>query len=90
MFRLTEDTPLVGFHGMANPFGLSKLGLILYDNVDPICRQYHPEMNTEDIEDNDDEFDASMQVEGAISRSERARAQALEAILAYDSLVKAR
>ena len=37
MIRLTEEAPLVGFHGMADFEGLVSLGLILLDNLDPVC-----------------------------------------------------
>ena len=35
MIRLTPETPLVGFHGMATEKGLTSLGLILLDTLDP-------------------------------------------------------
>jgi len=35
MIRLVPETPLVGFHGMSNEDGITSLGLILVDIMDP-------------------------------------------------------
>lgn len=35
--RLTDDTPLVGFHGMGDGMGMTSLGLILLDASESVC-----------------------------------------------------
>ena len=36
---LPEETPLVGFHGKVDSFGITSLGLILVDTLDPVCSE---------------------------------------------------
>lgn len=38
MTRLSDEAPLVGFHGMSDSYGLTSLGLILLDSLDPVCQ----------------------------------------------------
>ena len=35
--RITDDTPLVGFHGMGDGMGMTSLGLILLDASESVC-----------------------------------------------------
>ena len=89
VIRLTDEAPLVGFHGMSDPNGLVSLGLILLDNLDPVCQQPHDNANFSMYEGMNI-FDQSNAAEGAITQNEKDRAKALEAILKYDSMIKAR
>lgn len=41
-FQLPEETPLVGFHGLVDAYGLVSLGPILLDTIDPMCQQPLP------------------------------------------------
>ena len=35
--RMTEETPLVGFHGRVDSYGLRSIGLIMLDTMSPNC-----------------------------------------------------
>ena len=35
--RMTEETPLVGFHGRVDSYGLRSLGVIMLDTMSPSC-----------------------------------------------------
>ena len=74
---------------MSDPNGLVSLGLILLDNLDPVCQQPHDNANFSMYEGMNI-FDQSNAAEGAITQNEKDRAEALEAILKYDSMIKAR
>lgn len=86
--RLPAETPLVGFHGMVDAFGIVSLGPILLDTLDPVCQQPLNNSNMA-MYWGMDEFQKSKALEDSITEDERVRAQALEAILIYDSMVKA-
>lgn len=89
MIRLPEETPLVGFHGMADSYGIVSLGLILLDTLDPVCHQ--PLDNSDmSLYQGMNDFQSSKFAEDQISREEKDRAKGLEAILIFDSMVKAR
>ena len=89
MIRLPEETPLVGLHGMVNENGIVSLGLILLDTLDSVCQT--PIDNSDmSMYTGLNDFEKSKLVEDQITDEERTRAQALEAILVYDSMLKAR
>ena len=89
MIRLTDEAPLVGFHGWSDENGLVSLGLILYDSLDPVCQKPLDSANFSMYE-NMGIFEQSTAAEGSITQNEKDRAKALEAILKYDSMKKAR
>ena len=86
LLSLPDETPLVGFHGKVDFFGMSSLGLILVDTLDPVCQKPAFDDPNMWIYEAMDDFTAAEQSEGAITGPERARAQALEAILMDESL----
>ena len=86
MLRLPSDTPLVGFHGKVNMLGMTSLGVILVDTLDPVCQKPLLDDSNMWMYQAMDDFTAASQTEGDISKQERARAQALEAILMDESL----
>ena len=89
MIRLPDETPLVGLHGMVNENGIVSLGLILLDTLDSVCQT--PIDNSDmSMYTGLNDFEKSKLVEDQITDEERTRAQALEAILVYDSMLKAR
>lgn len=90
MIRLVPETPLVGFHGMSNEDGITSLGLILVDIMDPQCQQVTQYDNSFYYLDEMSEFARDEAVENMITQQEENRAKALEAILSYDSMEKAR
>ena len=87
MLHLTDSAPLVGFHGRVGPQGIDSLGLIFFDSLDDICQ--NPSSDDDGGLEDDSEKSAEI-VEAEISAHERERAQALEKILIFDSLAKAR
>lgn len=87
-FHLTNETPLVGFHGMVDKFGIVSLGPILLDTIDPICQKPYKKVDMRMYKGMDD-YQKSNAAEAAITEDERVRAQALEAIIMYDSMVEA-
>ena len=89
MTRLSDEAPLVGFHGMSDSYGLTNLGLILLDSLDPECQRPLDNSNFS-LYENMSIFEQSTAAEGSITQNEKDRAKALEAILKYDSMVKAR
>jgi len=89
MIRLSDEAPLVGFHGMSDSYGLTSLGLILLDKHDPVCQSPHDNANF-NLYENMSIFEQSTTAEGSITQNEKDRAKALEAILKYDSMKKAR
>ena len=87
--KLLEETPLVGFHAMIDPFGITSLGLILVDTLDPLCQ--HPlDIYDATIYKGMDEWQESIAAEESITEDEKMRADALESIILYDSMIKAR
>ena len=89
--RLTPEAPLVGFHGMATEEGLDSLGLILLDTLAEQCTYVHPDQNSAmSFLDPYSEVKKDQVVEDSITDEEKYRADALEAILTYDSIEKAR
>lgn len=91
MLRLTPEAPLVGFHGMASEDSLDSLGLILVDTLNPRCQFIKPSLNKElEFLAPYSEVAQDLVVENSITPEEQNRAKAIEAILAYDSLAKAR
>jgi len=85
---LPEETPLVGFHGTSNSEKLSSLGLILADTESPQCQKPLENPHLE-LYDGMSIFEASTEAESTISVREKSRATALEAILVFDSMIKA-
>ena len=87
MWHLSELAPLVGFHGEVDSEGIKALGLIFYDTLDASCR-----LPTTDSSEytNMTEAEITQLIEAEISTDEKKRAQALENILIFDSLTKAR
>ena len=87
--ELTEETPLVGFHGMVDEFGILSLAPILLDTLESICQEPldHSDMS---MYQGMDAFETSKVLEDSITHDEYVRAQALETILKYDSLKNAR
>lgn len=73
---------------MVNDDGISSLGLILVDTLDPVCQ--HP-LDTSDmwVYEAMDVFQKSKALEDTITKDEKGRAQALEAILIKESMIKA-
>jgi len=39
LIRLTDDTPLVGFHATSDGLGMTSLGLILLDATESVCQK---------------------------------------------------
>ena len=78
--RLPRETPLVGFHGMVDKFGIVSLAPILLDTLDPICQE--PLDNSDmTMYQGMDDYQQSKALEGSITHDEYVRAQALETIL---------
>ncbi len=90
MLRLPPETPLVGFHGKANGEVLTSLGLIMVNTDDDMCLHTSPHNDQMRMYQNMNEYEASAAAENSITYEEKERAAALEAIILYDSLVKAR
>lgn len=87
---MPKETPLVGFHGMVDEFGINQLGLILVDTLDPVCQHpYYDEFTMPSIYIGMDDYESSMAVEESITEDEKVRAKALEAMLMYDNMVSA-
>ena len=61
--------------------GVTSLGVILADNMDPACQRPMEDNERMWMYETMDDFTAAQQSEGEITKAERARAQALEAIL---------
>ena len=73
--QLPKETPLVGFHGMVDSFGIVSLGLILLDTLDPVCQ--HPLDDDSYLPSyyyGNDEFAKSKAFEEAITEEEKVRA----------------
>ena len=87
--ELPKETPLVGFHGMVDKFGIVSLAPILLDTLESICQEPldHSDMS---MYQGMDDYETSKALEDSITHDEYVRAQALETILKYDSLKKAR
>lgn len=86
--RLPNDTPLVGFHSKSDGDMINSLGLILVNTKDPICQKPLTEGHFQTYKGNI--FEQSEAAERDITKAERAKANALEAILVYDTIQKAR
>jgi len=89
-YILPKETPLVGFHGITEMEGLDSLGLILFDTKDPECKKPLKESQLGPDLINKSEFILDAYVEENITNREKARADALEAILSYKNLKDAR
>jgi len=89
---LSEDTPLVGFHGKVDLLGMTQLGLIFVDTMDPVCKRTSSvdDANMWIYEAMDDEFTAAQESESSLTGNERARAATLEAILMDKTLHSAK
>lgn len=87
--RITDDAPLVGFHGMADSQGLYALGAIFVDTFSTECQYFRSDGGFSMYSGMSD-FEASTAVEDQITPEERKRAKALEALLVYDNMQKAR
>lgn len=88
MLRIPEETPLVGFHAMSDDFGMASLGAIFVDTMSSMCRtaSWHNLSSLKGL----NEFEASNAAESGITEAEKTRAKALETLLKYDSMMKAR
>lgn len=86
--RLPEETPLVGFHGRSDGDILESLGLILLNANDPVCQT--PLSNGQIQMYRGSIFEQSEAAESAITQQEHAKTEALEAIIAYNTIAKAR
>jgi hypothetical protein len=86
--RLPEETPLVGFHGNTDGETLTGLGLILLNAEDPVCQK--PLSDGEFTMYKGDIYEQSQAAEDSITKDERSKTAALEALLALDSVQKAR
>ena len=67
VLRLPSDTPLVGFHGMVNMLGMTSLGVILVDTLDPVCQKPLLDDSNMWMYQAMDDFTAAQQTEGEIS-----------------------
>lgn len=67
VIRLPSDTPLVGFHGEVNLLGLTSLGVILVDTLDPVCQAPMTDNKNMWMYEAMDDFTAAQQIEGGIS-----------------------
>jgi hypothetical protein len=65
---------------------LDSFGLILLDTIDPVCQTPLSRSKLDVDFENENEFSLDATIEGSISQREKARAQALESILIYDSM----
>ena len=62
----------------------------MVDTQDPVCLRSAPFGNEMNLYQNMNEYEASAAAEKSITKAEKARASALEAIIVYDSMMKAR
>jgi hypothetical protein len=85
-YVLPKETPLVGFHGMSEEQGLDSLGLILFDTMDKECKVPLKESQLDSSLKSKGEFFLDAYVEENITIQEKARADALDAILSYKNL----
>ena len=89
MLRLPTETPLVGFRGKVDEHGLVSLGLIFVDTIDPVCQTVQSAADIS-MYKGLSETEQSKIVEDEMTQDEKDRAKALETILIYDSIAKAR
>ena len=80
---MSNETPLVGFHGYVDYEGIVQLGLIFHDAISDEC-QNSRRSNEISMIDGMDEYSQAKVVEGMMTNEERERAKMLEAILRYD------
>ena len=88
-YALPKETPLVGFHSISEEEGMDSLGLILFDSMDKQC-QTPLKYNPLETLDQKHEFVLDAYVEKNITEQEKARADALEAILSFKNIKDAR
>ena len=88
-YALPKETPLVGFHSISEEEGMDSLGLILFDSLDKQC-QTPLTYNPLETLDQKHEFVLDAYVEKNITEQEKARADALEAILSFKNIKDAR
>lgn len=90
-YKLPKETPLVGLHAVVEEDEIDALGLILFDTLDSECQE---PLSRSAISEADlapeNEFTIDARVEASLTEHENARAHALEALLAYKDLAKAR
>ena len=71
IINLPEETPLVGLHGKVDMFGITQLGLILVDTLDPVCREPMKDAPNMWIYEAMDDFTAADYSEAQITGQER-------------------